>query len=135
MSTQVEVTLVKAQTYIHQPTGLRFEFETPKIVSAEVAEYLFRNAVKSVKTSSGGRVSREDVRLFAFAPVEEGVSYEDEDESDDPKSATLADALAAVAPVRAPAADAPADTPAKAPGVSGDGQARSRARGAKPAAA
>lgn len=125
MTGQVEVTLKKAQTYIHQPTGLRFEYDIPRIVSHEIAEYLFSNAVKSVKTSSGGRVSREDVRLFEFAPVDEGVSDDDDDEADAP-AATLSDTLRGATVVRKPV------DPVPAPAAGGEGQARSRARGAKP---
>ena len=125
---QVVVTLKKSQTYIHHPTGLRFEFDVPKLVSAEVAEHLFANAVRSVKMKSGGQTTRTDIRLFDFAPVDNDEEMEEAEE--EPGPATLADALAGAAPVK-PSAVAETITPAPggaAPG--GDGQARSRARGA-----
>lgn len=116
---QVKVTLTKAQTYIHQPSGLRFEFDTPRIVGKELAEYLFDNATKSAKITSGGRVSREDIRLFDFSPVDED-ELTDEEVADVAKPQTLDTILKGGA---VPSA-------AKAPAAGGDGQARSRARGA-----
>lgn len=131
MSTQqVMVTLRQAQTYIHQPTGLRFDHGEAKIVSAEVAEHLFNHATRSVKMKSGGQVTRTDIRLFEFAPVDsdEDVADAEEAENDDPAE-TLATVLAGAAPVKA---DAVTQTPAaKGAAPGGDGQARSRARGAK----
>lgn len=133
MSTQqVMVTLRQAQTYIHQPTGLRFDHGEPKIVSAEVAEHLFNHATRSVKMKSGGQVTRTDIRLFEFAPVDsdedEDVADAEEDEGTIPAE-TLDTVLAGAAPVKA---DTVTQTPAaKGAAPDGDGQARSRARGAK----
>jgi hypothetical protein len=120
----VEVTLIKAQTYIYK--ALKFEFDIPQVVSADVAEHLANNATRSVKISSGGKVDREEIQLFRFVDLVEAEDTEDDDD--------LPDEPMAAAPITAtPITPAATAAPAEPEGTAASTRKRTT-RGAAPKA-
>lgn len=105
-------TLRIGQTYRLDSHNMTFEFGVPKIVSAEIADYLYSNATTSVLVKTGNMERRELQRRFEIEQIEDGEAEDDlDDDSDDGDDDDDGDAGAN--PAAKPAAAKPARSRAR----------------------
>lgn len=76
-------TLRIGQTYRLDSHNMTFEFGVPKIVSAEIADYLYSNATTSVLVKTGNMERRELQRRFEIEQIEDGEAEDDLDDDGD----------------------------------------------------